>query len=295
MTQANAETTRATGSSASRKVLKVVRGQATSDGAGVRLTRVIGGPELPELDPFLLLDEFRSDDPNDYIAGFPEHPHRGFETVTYMLAGRMRHGDNKGNVGLLQPGSVQWMTAGRGIFHSEMPEQENGLMWGFQLWVNLPARDKMIEPRYQDIAPDAIPTVDAGNGVRVRVIAGRFGAAVGPVHGVATEPVYLDVELPPNASFEVPLPRNHNAFVYAYGGAVQIGASEADARRITRGELAVLGPGDRLVVSADGEAGRMIVVAGQPLKEPIVRYGPFVMNTRDEIRQAIEDFSAGRF
>src|SRR4051812_26065362 len=190
-----------------REVVRKVRGQPTSDGAGVRMTRVIGTAALDSFDPFLLLDEFRSDNPNDYVAGFPDHPHRGFETVTYMLAGRMRHGDNKGNVGLLGPGSVQWMTAGSGIVHSEMPEQENGLMWGFQLWVNLPAAEKMTAPRYQDIPADSVPEVAAGPGAKVRVIAGRFGGSAGAVEGGTTEPVYLDVHLEAGAAVDLPLPQ----------------------------------------------------------------------------------------
>jgi quercetin 2,3-dioxygenase len=293
MTQATQNARSVATGSNSRAVARIVRGRATSDGAGVRLTRVIGGPELPDLDPFLLLDEFRSDDPNDYLAGFPDHPHRGFETVTYMLAGRMRHGDNKGNVGLLAPGSVQWMTAGRGIVHSEMPEQENGLMWGFQLWVNLPAKDKMTAPRYQDIAAEAIPEVLLDNGGQVRVIAGRFENVSGPVQAVATEPVYLDVNLPPGASLSVPLPREHHAFIYVYQSQILVG--DADAKNLERGELAVLSLGDRVTLSAAAQAARAIVVAGRPLNEPVARYGPFVMNTRGEIQQAVEDLRAGRF
>lgn len=275
-----------------RPVLRIVRGQATSEGAGVKLTRVIGGPMLPDLDPFLLFDEFRSDTPSDYIAGFPDHPHRGFETVTYMLAGRMRHADSKGNKGLLVPGSVQWMTAGSGLVHSEMPEQENGLMWGFQLWVNLPATDKMTAPRYQDIAPERIPEVEAGQGVRVRVLAGRFGDVAGPVQAVATEPLYLDVHLEPNARFEASLPSTHNAFVYAYRGIARIGE---DSRELVRGDLAVLGEGERATASAGDAPARFVLIAGRPLKEPVARYGPFVMNTREQIVQAVQDFSAGRF
>ncbi|HLI13224.1 MAG TPA: pirin family protein [Alphaproteobacteria bacterium] len=284
---------------AARAVTALVRGQPANDGAGVRLTRIIGSARLLGLDPFLLLDEFRSDNAADYIAGFPEHPHRGFETVTYMLAGRMRHGDNKGNTGLLRPGSVQWMTAGRGILHSEMPEQENGLLWGFQLWVNLPAKDKMTAPRYQDIAPEAIPEVTLDTGVRVRVIAGRLGdaegrAVEGPVRAVATEPVYLDISLPAGAGFAQALPRDHAAFAYVFEGSARIGAGEA-AKPVARGELAVLGPGDRVEVAAEGEAARLLVIAGRPLREPVARYGPFVMNRPEEIREAIADFSAGRF
>ena len=288
----SAQTDRVSATGAARSVERIVRGQAASDGAGVKLTRVIGSRSLPDLDPFLLLDEFRSDDPNDYIAGFPEHPHRGFETVTYMLAGRMRHGDNQGNQGLLGPGSVQWMTAGRGIVHSEMPEQENGLMWGFQLWVNLPARDKLTAPRYQDIAPHRIPELIL-SGANVRVIAGELGGVRGPVEAPTTDPVYLDVRLDAGGSFETLLPESHNAFVYVYEGAMAVGDGEG-AQRVNRGELAVLGEGVAFKGhSVDGAAG-FIVVAGRPLREPVARYGPFVMNTEAEIRQALLDLQAGR-
>ena len=272
-----------------RTVVRLVRGMPASDGAGVRLTRVIGQPALSELDPFLMLDAFGSDDPEAYIAGFPDHPHRGFETVTYMLAGRLRHRDNKGNSGLLEAGSVQWMTAGRGIVHSEMPEQEEGLMRGFQLWVNLPARGKMTAPRYQDIEPGQIPEVALADGTRVRVLAGRFGGAEGPVSAVATEPVYLDVALAPGGRFEHELPEHHAAFVYVYEGSAAIGDKD-----IARGRLAVLSPGRRLAVGAKAAA-RFILVAGRPLGEPVVKYGPFVMNTADEIRQAVRDYQSGRF
>ncbi len=277
------------------RVARTVRGQPTSDGAGVKLTRVIGQRGLDMLDPFLMLDEFRSDQAGDYLAGFPNHPHRGFETVTYMLAGRMRHGDNQGNSGLLTPGSVQWMTAGRGIVHSEMPEQENGLMAGFQLWVNLPAKDKMSAPRYQDIAPEKIPVVEAGEGVRVRVIAGRHGETVGPVSGIAVEPLYLDVELAPGARTAVTLPAGHNAFAYVYEGTAALGPDGA-AANVERGELAVLErTGDELLISGSGVPTRLIVVAGRPLNEPVARYGPFVMNTPEQIAEAISDYQSGRF
>jgi len=274
-----------------RTITRRVRGQPASDGAGVRLTRVIGQPALDMLDPFLLLDEFGSDQPDDYIAGFPEHPHRGFETVTYMLDGRMRHGDNQGNSGLLQSGSVQWMTAGRGIVHSEMPEQEEGLMRGFQLWVNLPASDKMSAPRYQDIAPEKIPEVEPAQGVKVRVVAGRFGETRGPVDGIVTQPLYLDIALAPGASVEVPVPQGHNAFAYVFeGNGVVLGGE-----RLERSELAVLSDGDSVGLAAGDTAVRVLLVAGKPLREPVARYGPFVMNTRQEILQAVEDFNAGRF
>ena len=285
----------ATSASASRRVVRTVRGQPTSDGAGVKLTRVIGQRELDMLDPFLMLDEFRSDAAADYLAGFPNHPHRGFETVTYMLAGRMRHGDNQGNSGLLTPGSVQWMTAGRGIVHSEMPEQENGLMWGFQLWVNLPAKDKMTMPRYQDIAPERIPEAAPAAGVRVRVLAGRVADVVGPVSGIAVAPLYFDVSLEPGARFAAPVPAGHNAFAYVYSGTAEIGPVDA-SRAIARGELAVLDrEGDDVLLSARDESARLILVAGKPLNEPVAKYGPFVMNTQEEIVQAIRDFQSGRF
>lgn len=277
-----------------RSVIRIVQGQATSDGAGVRLFRVIGGQSLPELDPFLLLDEFLSDNPDDYIAGFPEHPHRGFETVTYMLAGRMRHGDNQGNSGLLEAGSVQWMTAGRGILHSEMPEQQDGLMWGFQLWVNLPARDKMIAPRYQDLPPHTIPAVRTSAGNRVRVLAGTFATVSGPVTGVAAEPIYFDMEIGPGSSETVALPPAHNAFVYCYQGAITVG-SDDDVALVGHRRLAVLSLGERVHLTAAGDGARVIVVAGKPFGEPVARYGPFVMNTREELMQAVDDMRNGRF
>lgn len=273
-----------------RTVLRRLRGMPASDGAGVKLNRVIGQPALDMLDPFLLLDEFRSDDAGDYLAGFPEHPHRGFETVTYMLAGNMRHGDNQGNTGKLTAGSVQWMTAGRGILHSEMPEQENGLMWGFQLWVNLPAKDKLTAPRYQDIAPDRVPLVQPSPGVEVRVIAGELAGVTGPVEGVVTAPVYLDITVAEGASLDVPLPPGHQGFAYVFEGQADVGGTV-----LARGELGVLSLGDRLRVTGTTQPGRLLVVAGQPLREPVARYGPFVMNTPQEIHAAFADLQAGRF
>ncbi len=274
-----------------RRIVNRVRGMPTSDGAGVKLTRVIGQPALDMLDPFLMLDEFGTDRAEDYIAGFPEHPHRGFETVTYMLDGRMRHGDNQGNSGLLTAGSVQWMTAGRGILHSEMPEQEEGLMRGFQLWVNLPAADKMTAPRYQDIPPEQIPEVQPDTGVNVRVIAGEFGGATGPVSGVTTEPVYLDIALDADATVTVPLPAGHHAFAYVFDGeGVSVGDDTLGHR-----ELAVLSDGDSVTLQAGAAAARLLLVAGRPLHEPVARYGPFVMNTKQQIHEAIADLQAGRF
>ena len=275
-----------------RPVTRRLRGQAASDGAGVRLTRVIGTNQLPDLDPFLMLDEFGSDKPGDYLAGFPSHPHRGFETVTYMLDGRMRHKDNHGNEGLLTPGSVQWMTAGRGIVHSEMPEQEQGLMRGFQLWVNLPAKDKMTAPAYQEFGAERIPEAKPADGVVVKIIAGRIGDIVGPVEQPATEPTYLDVALAPGASFEHALPVGHSAFAYVYEGAVTLAGEDV----VPKGDLLVFGAGDAVRFHRDGYApSRLILVAGRPLKEPVARYGPFVMNTKEEIMQAFVDFQEGRF
>jgi quercetin 2,3-dioxygenase len=294
-----------------RAVARIVRGMPTSDGAGVKLTRVIGQPQLADLDPFLLLDEFGTDDPGDYIAGFPEHPHRGFETVTYMLDGRMRHRDNHGHEGVLVPGSVQWMTAGRGIVHSEMPEQQEGRMRGFQLWINLPGRDKMAAPRYQEFGPERIPIATPGAGVRVKVIAGRVGEVEGPIAQPATDPIYLDVELAAGARFSQALPAEHAAFLYVFEGAVRVVTGKEDATTLRTHDLAVLRPGDRVELEGDtalggGEAGkggrgatrapnRVILVAGRPLREPVAKHGPFVMNTREELLQAFEDYQSGRF
>jgi redox-sensitive bicupin YhaK (pirin superfamily) len=278
--------------SSERRVVTTIRGRPASDGAGVKLTRVIGQPSLPDLDPFLMLDEFGSDKGADYIGGFPDHPHRGFETVTYMLAGRMRHGDNQGNVGLLRPGSVQWMTAGRGIIHSEMPEQEEGLMQGFQLWVNLPAKDKMCKPRYQDIDPENIPVVTRADGVTVKVLVGSFDGVNGPVSDVATDPLYLDITVPAGTTVSVPVEAAHNAFAYPFEGSARIGAG---APLVEGGQLAVLSLGDSVTIEGGPNGGRLILVAGRPLREPVAKYGPFVMNTPDEIHQAIADYQAGRF
>jgi redox-sensitive bicupin YhaK (pirin superfamily) len=272
-----------------RRVVAVIRGIPTSDGDGVKLTRVIGQRALPDLDPFLMLDEFGSEKGADYIGGFPDHPHRGFETVTYMLDGKMRHGDNKGHSGLLVSGSVQWMTAGRGLVHSEMPEQEDGLMRGFQLWINLPAKDKMCEPRYQEYAPENIPVAQPSAGVSVKVIAGAVAGVAGPIGGIATDPTYLDISLAKGARFSHRLPKDHNAFAYVFEGAAMI-----DIKEIEKSQLAVLSQGEVFTVTADEQPARLILVAGKPLREPVVKYGPFVMNTPEEIHQAIADFQAGR-
>ena len=276
------------------RIGRVIRGMPASDGAGVRLTRVIGTPQLDMLDPFLMLDEFGTDKPEDYLAGFPDHPHRGFETVTYMLDGRMRHKDNHGNEGVLVPGSVQWMTAGRGLVHSEMPEQQEGRMRGFQLWVNLPASQKMAEPQYQEFAPERIPQLQPAPGVQVKLIAGRIGDVAGPIRQPATDPVYLDIELSAGASWQYELPDGHNAFAYAFEGEGTIGEDE-QARGLASQELAVLGGGRVFRLTAGAQGVRVILVAGRPLREPVARYGPFVMNTKEQIMQAFVDYQEGRF
>jgi len=274
-----------------RAVERLVRGVATSDGAGVRLTRVLTQNLQRRLDPFLMLDAFRNDNPEDYIGGFPDHPHRGFETVTYMIAGRMRHRDSAGNEGLLGPGGAQWMTAGSGLIHSELPEQEAGLMEGFQLWLNLPARSKMIAPSYRDIRPEAIPEFTDGAGVRVRVLAGESQGVAGAVARPDTEPLYLDVHLPAGTRFVQPIPAGHNAFTYTYRGSVSVGGTEAPDRH-----MAILAnDGGEAVELAAREASRVLLIAGRPLNEPIAQYGPFVMNTGDEIRQTLVDYQRGAF
>jgi hypothetical protein len=275
-----------------REVERLIEGIATSDGAGVNLTRVLTGKLQRRLDPFLMLDAFASDDQDDYIAGFPDHPHRGFETVTYMLAGNMRHRDSAGHEGLLQNGGVQWMTAGRGIIHSEMPEQKDGVMEGFQLWLNLPAQRKMSEPWYRDIASAEIPEYVTAEGVGVRVIAGTSNGIAGVISREATEPLYLDIHLPAGATFSTALPASHNAFIYVYRGAVNVGKDSVAASRM--GILANAPEADGVSLSAQEEA-RLILVAGKPLHEPIVQYGPFVMNTQEEINQALDDYRNGRF
>lgn len=277
-----------------RSLAKTVRGMKTSDGAGVKLTRIIGSPVLRNLDPFLMLDEFKSDEPQDYLAGFPDHPHRGFETVTYMLAGTFRHRDNHGHEGHLRAGGAQWMTAGRGIVHSEMPEQERGLVRGFQLWLNLPAADKMCEPGYRDLQPEDVPRATLEGGVEARLLAGRAFGVEGPVTGRATDPLYADVTIPEGASVVVPVPEGHAGFVYGVDGDVAVGEGTAE-RTLTQGELGVMSDGDGLALRATGGPARVLVVAGKPLREPIVQYGPFVMNTREEIEQTIRDYQAGRF
>ena len=285
---------------ADARLTRIVQGQPTSDGAGVKLRRVIGTQQLPDLDPFLMLDEFGTDRAEDYIAGFPDHPHRGFETVTYMLDGRMRHRDNHGNEGLLVPGAVQWMTAGRGLVHSEMPEQQEGRMRGFQLWVNLPAKDKMCVPQYQEFPPERMPVVRPAAGVEVKVIAGSVpdadGAPVtGPIVQPATDPLYIDIALEPGRHWAFDLTPGHNVFAYVYEGDAHVGEG-ADAAALRAHELGVIGGGgERLRLTAGPSGMRAIVVAGRPLREPVARYGPFVMSTREEIMQAFVDYQEGRF
>ncbi|MFL6675279.1 MAG: pirin family protein [Massilia sp.] len=280
------------GVTSSRGVERLINGQFVMDGAGVKINRVLTQPLQRRLDPFLMLDAFGSDKPGDYIAGFPEHPHRGFETVTYMLTGRMRHRDSAGNEGLVTNGGVQWMTAGRGVVHSEMPEQEEGLMEGFQLWLNLPSTDKMSEPWYRDIPNAEVPRFTSDSGATVQVIAGSSHGIEGAVQRAGTEPLYLDIELPEGASFEQLLPAGHNAFIYVFRGEVAV-----EGKGVPQARMAILdnaAGADGVRIKA-GPASRLLLLAGRPLNEPIAQYGPFVMNTQAELFQAVEDFRAGRF
>ncbi|MBZ0091495.1 MAG: pirin family protein [Burkholderiales bacterium] len=277
----------------SRGVEQWVRGASVSDGAGVRLLRVLSGSLQRRLDPFLMLDEFGSDNPDDYIAGFPDHPHRGFETVTYMLAGRMRHRDNAGHEGLLSSGGMQWMTAGRGIVHSELPEQQDGVMQGFQLWVNLPAARKMAEPDYRDYGADEIPVHRDADGATVKVIAGYWRGRPGAVPANATEVLYLDIDLPAACRHREAIPAGHNAFLYVYQGELAVGEGQ---EKVAERQMAVLsGGGDGVALESGSGGARTLLIAGRPLGEPIAQWGPFVMNTREEIEQAIADYRDGRF
>lgn len=275
-----------------RGVERLVNGQFVMDGAGVKINRVLTQTLQRRLDPFLMLDAFGSDKPGDYIAGFPEHPHRGFETISYMIAGRMRHKDSAGNEGLITNGGVQWMTAGRGVVHSEMPEQNDGLMEGFQLWLNLPARDKMSAPWYRDIPNQEIPCFSTDAGATVQVIAGRSHGVEGAVQREGTEPLYLDIELGAGASFEQQLPPGHNAFLYVFRGEVTV-----EGKTVPSTRMAILAnpPEAEGVRIKAAEASRVLLIAGRPLGEPIAQYGPFVMNTQAQLQQAVEDFRAGKF
>jgi redox-sensitive bicupin YhaK (pirin superfamily) len=279
-----------------RTLQRIIDSVATSDGAGVRLRRSLGAGQGTRLDPFLMLDEFSSDNPDDYVAGFPAHPHRGFETVTYMLDGHMRHEDHLGHVGELKSGGVQWMTAGRGIIHSEMPQQESGRMRGFQLWINLPADEKMKPAGYRDIQPEQIPVAALPDGGQVKVLAGTLRLedreVPGPIQGLTTDPLYFDVHLPAGAVFAHPLKTGYHAFLYPYEGNVTVGQ---DRRPLKRQAAGILSDGERLEVQAGPEGARFILLAARPLGEPIAQYGPFVMNTPDEIQQAIIDYQSGKF
>ncbi|WP_206485241.1 pirin family protein [Thalassotalea sp. G2M2-11] len=279
-----------------REVKQVINGLAVSDGDGVQLKRLIGTPYLEMLDPFLMLDAFSSDQPQDYIGGFPEHPHRGFETVTYMLAGKMRHRDNLGNEGVIESGDIQWMSAGKGVIHSEMPEQENGLLAGFQLWVNLPASEKMTPPKYQELKNEQIPVEQHQDGVKIKVIAGQTQqGTTGVIANKFVLPTYWDVQLPQHSCLDEQLSDNHNAFIYLIEGKIAIGEQiESQAVSGEPGQLIVLTNGEHVKVKAL-QPSRFLLIAGQPLNEAVARGGPFVMNTREQINQAFADYQSGRF
>lgn len=279
-----------------RRVARVIQPETTSDGAGVKLKRSIATATLDYLDPFLLFDHFGSENSDDYIAGFPMHPHRGIETVTYMLAGAVKHRDSSGNSGIIRAGDVQWMTAGGGIMHEEMPQLEGGRLDGFQLWVNLPARLKMTKPRYQEILADDIPTVERDDGTQVRVIAGMVGDVRGSVKEIAADPTYLDISIPARTSFSHPIPLGHAAFAYVFAGAGMFGIkNEEDGQQVTAPKLVVFDDGDEVKISALEQGLRFLLISGKPLNEPIARYGPFVMNTEEEIEQALLDLRRGTF
>lgn len=274
-----------------RKIAQLTRGIAASDGDGVQLTRIIGSPPVDMVDPFLLLDAFGSDRPGDYIGGFPDHPHRGFETVTYLLAGRMRHKDNAGHEGVIEPGGVQWMTAGSGIIHSEMPEQEDGLLSGFQLWVNLPSSEKMAKPAYQEFPTSDIPIERRDDGGQIIVIAGQTDQGTkGPVENQHTTPLYLDIHLKQDTRFQQAVPDTHGSFIYVIEGAVEVSGTALPA-----GMLGVLSDGDRVDITSPNGESRLLLIAGKRLNEPVARGGPFVMNTKEQVLQAFDDYRHGRF
>jgi len=278
-------------SSKNSGISRIVRGVSVIDGAGVRLHRIIGSPRLNYVDPFVLLDEFKSDNPKDYIAGFPDHPHRGIETITYMIAGNFRHKDSRGGGGLLEPGCVQWMTAGKGIIHSEMPEMKDGQLWGYQLWLTLAAKDKMIEPRYQHLNPEDIPAVRK-KGMTVKLISGGFEGAGGPA--LTEFPVsYFDVTLEKDGRFPVPASQGQNSFIYVHSGAV-IAAADDEAQQVSSGELALLADNTRVTVRGAEDGSSFLYLSAAPHNEPIVRGGPFVMNTEEEIRRAFLDYQSGK-
>ncbi|MCE1197503.1 MAG: pirin family protein [Marinilabiliales bacterium] len=276
-----------------RKISRIIHGTPTSDGAGVKLTRIFGFYEQGLLDPFLMLDFFGTDNPNDYIAGFPWHPHRGMETVTYMLDGSIEHSDSMGNSGVIGRGDIQWMTAGSGIIHQEMPKIVEGRLRGFQLWVNLPAARKMVPPRYQDIPAAAIPVVTQPDGSRIKVLAGKFGEVTGPVTGIFAEPDYLDLEIPAGGSVTFPFQENHTAFVYLYEGSAIFGGE--GGKKLRSGQGALLGSGEAIWIGSEGHLARMIFIGGQPIGEPIAWRGPVVMNTEAELNQAFQEIRSGQF
>ncbi len=279
-----------------RKVTRVIQPESTSEGAGVKLKRSIATRTLDYLDPFLLFDHFGSDNPDDYIAGFPMHPHRGIETVTYMLAGAVKHRDSKGNSGIIRAGDVQWMTAGGGIMHEEMPQLEGGRLDGFQLWVNLPARLKMSTPRYQEVVAHDIPEVERENGVRIRVIAGTVGSVSGAIKEIAADPTYLDISVPAKTTFTHPIPRGHTAFAYVFAGEGFFGITDDDdGKQVTAPRLVVFDDGDQVQIRTSENGVRLLLISGKPLNEPIARYGPFVMNTEQEIEEALLDLRRGTF
>lgn len=294
-----------------RKIRKVIRGKPVIEGAGVHLRRVFGFGETKDFDPFLLLDDFRSDDPQKFLSGFPWHPHRGIETITYMLEGTVEHGDSLGNSGVIIPGGVQWMTAGSGIIHQEMPKgDDKGRMGGFQLWANLPASHKMMDPRYRDIRKEQIPVFENADGVSVRVISGEIGGVRGPVDDIVTGPGYLDVEIAAGRKFEIPVPPGHTVFAYVVQGKVSFGgekdpfAYDLEGENyfdmdlepfVSDGELALFGDGERVDVLTEGDPARFLMFYGKPLGEPVAWRGPIVMNTREELQQAFEDLDRGTF
>ena len=276
-----------------RKIYKILKSRPTMEGAGVHLNRVFGYHEVPLLDPFLLLDDFHSDNPDDYIAGFPWHPHRGIETVTYMMEGKVEHGDSIGNAGVIESGDCQWMTAGSGIIHQEMPKDVGGTMWGFQLWVNLPASEKMIKPRYQEIKANTVPEVLLGDGIKVRVVAGEVGGVKGPVQDIVVDPEYLDVTMPSNTEFIRGFKPGYKVFAYLILGS---GAFEPEPRKLLeKDHLVVFGDGDEVRIKAGEKGARFLLISGKPLNEPVAWYGPIVMNTQEELDTAFREYRKGTF
>jgi len=294
-----------------RKIKKIFKSKPTLEGAGVHLKRAFGFYQVPLLDPFLLLDDFHSDNPSDYIKGFPWHPHRGIETITYMLFGTVEHGDSMGNKGVIQPGDVQWMTAGNGIIHQEMPKgQKDGLMWGFQLWANLPASHKMMDPRYREVKSSQIPEVTLAKGVKVKIISGQVNGTKGPVRDIVTDPEYLDITVPAKSILKYPVQRGHTVFAYVIDGqgyfdegrdsyAYEVeGANYFDFKReclIASENLIIYGDGDEVIISAENKEVRFLLISGKPIKEPVAWYGPIVMNTKEELRIAFEEYQKGIF